>query len=114
MRSFKHLLPLLLAANGQNNFQTEFTDFEVIGDITKLEESTGVYKQDEAMIAFELSRLAYCGVDSYMNQEYNGVLEGFVPSKVIYSGVFDDTEGFIGYLPSAFSIFVVYRGSYSI
>ena len=66
------------------------------------------------MIAFELSRLAYCGVDSYMTQEYNGVLEGFVPSQVIYSGLFDDTEGFIGYLPSAFSIFVVFRGSHSI
>jgi hypothetical protein len=67
MISLKFCLPLLLVANGQNDFQTEFTNPEVVGDISKLEESSNAYKEDEAMIAFELSRLAYCGVDSYMN-----------------------------------------------
>ena len=66
MNSLKLCLPLLLVANGQNDFQTEFTNPDVFGKISKLEESTSAYKEDEAMIAFELSRLAYCGVDSYM------------------------------------------------
>jgi len=58
--------------------------------------------------------MAYCGSDSYMNQVWPDVLEGFVPTKVLYDGVIDDTEGFVGYLPSDESIYVVFRGTESI
>ncbi len=41
------------------------------------------------------------------------VVKDFVATKVIYSGVFSDTEGFVGYLPSEKSIFVAFRGTES-
>jgi hypothetical protein len=49
-----------------------------------------------------------------MNQVWTGPVSDFVPTKVIYNGVLDDTEGFVGYLPSDNSIYVVYRGSESL
>ena len=52
-------------------------------------------------------------MDTYTTLQYTGVLEGFVATKVIYGGIIDGTEGFVGYLPSSKSIYVVYRGSTS-
>jgi hypothetical protein len=49
-----------------------------------------------------------------MNQVWTGPVSDFVPTKVIYNGVLDDTEGFVGYLPSDHSIYVVFRGSESL
>ena len=49
-----------------------------------------------------------------MNQVWTGPVSDFVPTKVIYNGVLDDTEGYVGYLPSNHSIYVVFRGSESI
>jgi len=46
-----------------------------------------------------------------MSHSYQGNLSGFVPTYVIYSGVAEDTEGFVGYLPSDSSIYVTFRGS---
>lgn len=48
-----------------------------------------------------------------MTQHYSGVVSGFVATKVI-SNIANDVEGFVGYLPSDKSIFVVFRGSISI
>jgi len=58
--------------------------------------------------------MAYCGHNSYMNQVWPDVLEDFVPTKVLFDGKLDDTEGFIGYLPSDKSIYVVFKGTESI
>ena len=52
-------------------------------------------------------------MDTFLNLQYTGVLAGFVATKVIYGGIIDGTEGFVGYLPSSKSIYVVYRGSSS-
>lgn len=48
-----------------------------------------------------------------MKHVYEGYATGFQPSLVIYNFL-DDTEGFIGYLPSDNSIYVVFRGSVDI
>jgi len=61
--------------------------------------------------SLHLSQLAYCGQGKTLNLKYTGVLTGFVATKTIYGGVLDDTEGFIGYLPSNKSIYVVFRGT---
>lgn len=42
---------------------------------------------------------------------YTGVLSGFIATKVISSGLISDTEGFVGYMPSTESIYVVFRGT---
>lgn len=64
-------------------------------------------------MSLHLSQLAYCGKGKYLDMEYPGVLSGFVATKVIYSGVISDTEGFVGYMPNSKSIYVVFRGSSS-
>ena len=46
-----------------------------------------------------------------MTHNYQGVLSGFQPTYVIYSGIVDDTEGLVGYLPSDSSIYISFRGS---
>ena len=45
-----------------------------------------------------------------MTHVYEGAAKGFKPTYVI-DHVLDDTEGYIGYLPSNNSIYVVFRGS---
>ena len=47
-----------------------------------------------------------------MTQEYVGATAGFVATSVIYDPLWD-VEGFIGYLPSDESIFVVFEGTQS-
>jgi hypothetical protein len=72
------------------------------------------YSDADLKASLHLSALAYCGIGKYLNLQYTGDLQGFVATKVIYSGLIDDTEGFIGYLPSTKSIYVVFRGSSNI
>lgn len=74
--------------------------------------STG-YDTDQGMISVWLSAAASCGHDNIMNHVFKGPTEGFVVTKVIYNAE-DDTQGYIGYLPSDKSIYVVYRGSESV
>ena len=76
------------------------------------QESNG-YTDAQARISLHLSQDAYCGKAVYLTQHYSGVLAGFVATKVI-SNLVDDVEGFVGYLPSDKSIYVVFRGSESI
>ena len=48
----------------------------------------------------KLSQKAYCGIRHIKDQTWTGPVEGFLPTKVIFSNDKDDTEGFIGVLPS--------------
>ena len=48
-----------------------------------------------------------------MEHDYKGPATGFVATKALYHFL-DDTEGFVGYLPSDNSIYVVFRGSLSL
>eukprot|EP01036_Dinobryon_divergens_P022740 gene22740-31027_t len=60
-----------------------------------------------------LGAAAYCGTSRYEKHTFLGPTEGFVLTKVI-NDIVTDTEGFVGYLPSDQSIYVVYRGTYSV
>lgn len=58
------------------------------------------------------SAAAYCGVNTVKTMTFKGPTTGF---KVTYT--FDDnldTQGYVGYLPSDTSIYIVYRGSSNI
>ena len=48
-----------------------------------------------------------------MSHKFEGSALGFVATKVLYDAV-TDTEGYVGYLASDNSIYVVFRGSSSI
>lgn len=48
-----------------------------------------------------------------MTHHFSGASEGFIVTYVIYDPA-TDTEGFVGFLPSDQSIYVVFRGSESI
>jgi hypothetical protein len=72
------------------------------------------YTDQQAKISLELSQNAYCGHGHYLSHTYTGPVTGFVATKSIFSGVWADTEGFVGYLPSDKSIYVVFRGSISL
>jgi len=71
------------------------------------------YTDAQAEISFTLSNDAYCGKDQYMTHVYEGPAKGFKPTYIIYHAI-DDTQGYIGYLASDNSIYVVFRGSSSI
>ena len=62
--------------------------------------------------ALWLSAATFCPKEEYMTRTYLGPTEGFVATSVIFDEK-TDTEGFIGYLPSEKTIFVVFRGSIS-
>jgi len=68
------------------------------------------YSDTEARTSLQLAQDAYCGKDAYMTHTYEGYAAGFIPTHVIYHWS-DDTQGFIGYLPSNNSIYVSFRGS---
>ena len=72
------------------------------------------YTDQQAKISLELSQNAYCGHGHYLTHTYTGAASGFVATKSIYSGIWKDTEGFVGYLPSDSSIYVSFRGSLTI
>jgi len=59
-----------------------------------------------------LSGAAYCNKENYETMILGGPADGFKFYRAIYD-VKSDLEGFIGYLPSSKSIYVVYRGSAS-
>ena len=68
------------------------------------------YSDEQAELHRQLASYAYCGVDMYLTQPYHGKAEGFVATSVIYQE-FWQVQGYIGYLPSDESIFVVYEGT---
>lgn len=76
-------------------------------------ETTGAYNNDQAMIGVWLSAAAYCGKSDYETRTFKGPTTGFKVTYVM-SDVGSDTQGYVGYLPSDKSIYVVYRGSSSI
>lgn len=73
----------------------------------------GAYDNNQAQIALWLSAAAYCGKSAYKTHVFKGPTTGFVVTDII-SDTASDTEGYVGYLPSDKSIYVVYRGSSSI
>lgn len=73
----------------------------------------GGYDVNQGMISVWLSAAASCGHENYETHVFKGPTTGFVLTKVIYDQK-DDTQGYVGYLPSDKSIYVVYRGSESI
>jgi len=68
------------------------------------------YDSDEASRSLWLSIAAYCGKDQYSTHVFKGPTTGFVLTYTI-SDIATDTEGYIGYLPSAKTIYVVFRGT---
>lgn len=60
-----------------------------------------------------LSAAAYCETNTYSTRTFKGYSTGFVVTNVIDDKA-EDVQGYIGYLPSQDSIYVVYRGSTSI
>lgn len=71
------------------------------------------YDENEAYTGVYLSSAAYCGASEYMSINFKDLLKGFVVTNVIDAPT-SDVQGFIGYLPSDSSIYVVFRGSSSI
>ena len=70
------------------------------------------WSMDEAEISRELSNYAYCGHKAYMTLQFEGKSTGFQPTLVLYDHALD-VEGYIGYLPSNNSIYVVFMGTTS-
>ena len=92
-------------------FKTLFTT-SLFAACATAQESNG-YTKAEALISRQLSADAYCGKDATLTHVYEGSAAGFVATKVLYDSA-TDTQGFVGYLPSDNSIYVVFRGSSSI
>lgn len=59
-----------------------------------------------------LSAAAYCDKSTYLTRTYKGPSSGFIPTYTIYDSR-TDTTGYLGYLPSQNTIFVIFRGSVS-
>jgi hypothetical protein len=59
-----------------------------------------------------LSAAAYCDTSTYLTRTYLGPSSGFIPTYNIYDSK-TDTTGYLGYLPSQNTIFVIFRGSVS-
>lgn len=74
--------------------------------------TTSSYDIDQGLKSVWLSAAASCGHENYLSHVFKGPTTGFVLTKVIYDSR-DDTQGYVGYLPSDKSIYVVYRGSES-
>ncbi len=74
--------------------------------------AVGAYNGDQAMISVWLSAAASCGKDEYKTRTFKGPTTGFVVSSVV-TDTASDTQGYVGYLPSDKSIYVVFRGSSS-
>ena len=67
----------------------------------------------QANTSVYLSAAAYCDKSSYLSRSFKGPAAGFVATSVIHDDR-TDTTGYIGYLPSDKSIYVVFRGSVSL
>ncbi|KAJ1423230.1 Alpha/Beta hydrolase protein, partial [Ochromonadaceae sp. CCMP2298] len=70
------------------------------------------YDAAEANRTVWLSAAAYCPRASFASREFLGPTSGFVVTRTLYDAA-SDMQGFVGYLPSANSIYVVFRGSAS-
>eukprot|EP01038_Epipyxis_sp_PR26KG_P008681 gene8681-11732_t len=81
-------------------------------EVLKYDGST-TFDYNQAQRALWLSVAAYCGKDAYKSHVFKGPTSGFIVTHVMYDPT-PDTEGYIGYLPSDKTIYVVYRGSSSI
>eukprot|EP01039_Chlorochromonas_danica_P000228 gene229-246_t len=75
--------------------------------------ATTSFNLSEANISLWLSAAAYCGKDNYASHVFKGPTSGFVYTATI-SDLLGGTQGYVGYLPSDKSIYVVYRGSQSV
>lgn len=64
----------------------------------------------QANISIWLSAAAYCDRNDYQTRTFQGPTSGFVVTEVIHTMIYD-TTGYIGYLPSDSSIYVVFRGT---
>lgn len=70
------------------------------------------YTAEQAELSRQFASYSYCGKDNYLTQKYIGATSGFVATSVLYDPLWD-VEGFVGYLPSDESIFVVFEGTQS-
>lgn len=69
------------------------------------------WSSNDAYQSLYLSCDAFCDPAGYLGtKNYNGVIQGFNATMTIHEKKYD-TYGFVGYLPSAASIYVTYRGS---
>lgn len=68
------------------------------------------FDMDQAEISRQFSVDAYCGHKQYYKHKWQNSVEGFEYSLTIYNSN-THAEGFIGYLPSDDSIYVVFKGS---
>lgn len=68
---------------------------------------------NEARTSRQLSVDAYCGPNNILNHTFEQYANGFVPTLEFSDNV-TETFGYIGYLPSNNSIYVVFRGSSNI
>ena len=71
------------------------------------------YNEDQAYTSVYLSGAAYCGKDRYDTMQLAGPASGFVYKETLYD-VKTDIQGYIGYLTSKKTIYVVLRGSSSL
>ena len=71
------------------------------------------YEDKQAYTTLYLSGASYCGKDNYETMVLNGPATGFVYKDTLYD-VKTDLQGYIGYIPSMKSIYVVIRGSSSL
>jgi hypothetical protein len=68
------------------------------------------FDRNQADISVWLSAAASCGVENIKSHTFKGPTTGFVVTYTI-NDLLTDTVGYIGYLPSDQSIYVVYRGT---
>jgi hypothetical protein len=68
------------------------------------------FDRNQADISVWLSAAASCGDENIKSHTFKGLTTGFVVTYTI-NDLLTDTEGYIGYLPSDQSIYVVYRGT---
>ena len=76
-------------------------------------DANATWNYSQALISHELALTSYCGVTEYQTHTFIGAAEGFVVTKVLYDKA-NDVEGYVGYLPSDQSIYVVFRGTASL
>jgi hypothetical protein len=68
------------------------------------------YNSTEGEICVYLSSAAFCATSSYLTRTFIGPTAGFVATMVIYDEKTDLT-GYMGYLPSSATIYIIFRGT---
>lgn len=71
------------------------------------------YEEIQAHTTVYLSGAAYCGKNNYDTMLLDGPATGFVYEDTLYD-IKTDLQGYIGYIPSRKSIYVIVRGSSSL